>query len=151
GVSRRRAASAWRSRPRRGANRVVGPFGHVQCGTHTVPSMQRLARMIWGTDFDPAVRPLLVAAFFGAVGGSCVWTYTGIWAIKHLGATQAQLSVGFLIGAFVSIASGWLGGHLSDHIGRRSVMLTAWAGQTIVPLALLAVGHHVLVGLAVMV
>ncbi|HEY4348066.1 MAG TPA: MFS transporter [Gaiellaceae bacterium] len=110
--------------------------------------MNRLARLIWGTDFDPAVRPLVLSSFGGTLAGSSVWTFVGIWAIKHLGASQSALSIGFLVGAIASISSGWLGGHVSDHVGRRKVMLVGWAGQVLAPLGLLASGQHVIVGLA---
>ena len=112
--------------------------------------MPRLARLIWGTDFDPAIRPLLLAAFAGTFASSAAFPFLGIWAVKHLGASQVQLSAGFLVGAVTAIASGWLGGHLSDHVGRRRVMLSAWATMAFVPLGLIAAGHHVILGLVVM-
>jgi predicted MFS family arabinose efflux permease len=112
--------------------------------------LHRLARLIWGTDFDPAIRPLLLAAFMGAFAGSAAFPFFGIWAVKHLGASQVQLSIGFLLGAAAAIASGWLGGHLSDHVGRRRIMLSAWTTMAVAPLGLIAVGHHVIPGLAVM-
>jgi predicted MFS family arabinose efflux permease len=112
--------------------------------------MNRVARLIWGTDFDPAVRPFAAASFGGTLTGSSVWVFVGIWAIKHLGASQSALSVGFLISAVVGIASGWIGGHISDHVGRRRVMLCAWAGQTLAPLGMLASGRHVVAGLALL-
>ena len=110
----------------------------------------RLARLIWGTDFDPAIRPLLAVGFTETFAGSALFVFLGIWAIKHLGASQVQLSVAFLLGAVAAIASGWIGGHLSDHIGRRPVMLTAMAAFTVAPLLLVAAGHHVIAGLAAM-
>jgi predicted MFS family arabinose efflux permease len=113
-------------------------------------ALRRLALLVWGTDFDPEIRPLLAAAFFGTVTGSAVWVFLGIWAVERLGASQVELSVGFLFGAVAAFASGWIGGHLSDHVGRRRIMLVAWAGQTVAPLGLVAVGHHVVAGLAVM-
>ena len=112
--------------------------------------MQRLARLIWGTDFDPAVRPLLLVGFCGTLAGSTVWPFLGIWALEDLGASQVELSVAFLLGAAAAIVSGWLGGHLSDYVGRRPVMLGAWIGFAVVPLALVAVDHRVVVGLVVM-
>ena len=112
--------------------------------------MHRLARLIWGTDFDPAIRPLLAVGFCETVAGSAAWPFLGIWALEHLGASQVELSAGFLFGALTAIASGWLGGHLSDYVGRRPVMLVAQAGFVVVPLGLIAVGHRVIVGLAVM-
>jgi predicted MFS family arabinose efflux permease len=112
--------------------------------------LRRLALLLWGTDFDPALRPLLAAGFFETLAGSAAWPFLGVWALEHLGASQVQLSAGFLLGALASIASGWLGGHLSDYIGRRPVMLAAEAGFAAVPLAMTAVGQHVIAGLAVM-
>jgi DHA1 family multidrug resistance protein B-like MFS transporter len=97
--------------------------------------MQRLFRLIWGDDFDPALRPLPAVGFFETLAGSTAWPFLGIWAIDHLGASQVQLSIGFLLGACAAIASGWVGGHLSDHIGRRPVMLVATAGFVATPIA----------------
>src|SRR5439155_21426256 len=111
---------------------------------------RRLALLIWGTDFDPALRPLLAAGFCETLAGSAAWPFLGIWALERLGASQVKLSAGFLLGALASIASGWLGGHLSDYVGRRPVMLAAEVGFMAVPLAMIAVGHQVIAGLAVM-
>jgi predicted MFS family arabinose efflux permease len=111
----------------------------------------RLTRLIWGGDFDPAVRPLAGASFGGTLAGSSVYVFVGIWAIRHLGASQTELSVAFLVSAIAGIAAGSIGGHVSDHVGRRRVMLVGWVGQTLAPLAMLASGHQVLVGLAVVV
>ena len=112
--------------------------------------MHRIFRLIWGTDFDPEIRPLLAVGFTGTVAGSTLFVFLGIWAIKHLGASQVQLSVALLLGAVTAIGAGWLGGHVSDHIGRRPVMLVAAAAFTVSPLLLIGVGHHVVAGLIVL-
>jgi predicted MFS family arabinose efflux permease len=112
--------------------------------------VQRIYRLIWGDDFDPAIRPLLAVGFTETVAGSALFVFLGIWAIKHLGASQTQLSVAFLLGAAASIASGWIGGHLSDLVGRRPVMLTSTTIFTLTPLLLVAVRHHVIAGLIAM-
>ena len=52
----------------------------------------------------------------------------GIWAVKELGATSTQLSYGYLLMAAVGGIVGYGAGHLSDHFGRRRVIL---AGQGI--------------------
>jgi len=101
--------------------------------------VHRLARLIWGTDFDPAIRPLLAVGFCATVASSAALPFLGIWALEHLGASQVELSAGFLLGALTAIASGWLGGHLSDYLGRRPVTLAAQAGFVVVPLGLIAV------------
>jgi predicted MFS family arabinose efflux permease len=109
--------------------------------------VRRLALLIWGTDFEPAMRPLLGVAFTETIAGFLLWPFLGIWALKHLGASQTQLSIAFLVGAVAAVAAGWLGGHLSDYVGRRPVMLVSMTGLIVAPLLLIAAGHHVIAGL----
>jgi hypothetical protein len=58
--------------------------------------------LIWGTDFDPAIRPLLAVGFCETLAGSTAWPFLGVWALEHLGASQVELSVGFLVGALAA-------------------------------------------------
>jgi predicted MFS family arabinose efflux permease len=110
----------------------------------------RLLRLIWGGEVDRALRPVLAVGLAGSIAGGAMYPFLGIWAIKHLGASQTALSIGFLGGALAAGAVGYLGGHLSDHIGRRPLILVGWAGQILGGLGLLLVGHHVVLGLVVM-
>jgi predicted MFS family arabinose efflux permease len=112
--------------------------------------LARLARLIWGGDVSPPLRPVLVVSLAGSAAFSSVWTFLGIWAIDELGATSAQLGFGFLIGAAAATAAGYLGGHLSDYVGRRPLILTDFLAQAGLVLAFVAVGHHVYLGLALM-
>ena len=112
--------------------------------------MRRLARLVWGGDFDPEIRPLLVVGFAETLAGSSIWSFIGIWAIKRLGASQSELAVTFLFGAIAAIAAGWAGGHLSDHVGRRPVILGSAAAFAAAPLGMLAAGRNVPAGLAVL-
>ncbi len=107
----------------------------------------RLFRLVWGDDVDRALRPVLAVSFFGAVAFSAGWSFIGIWAIKELGATTHQLGVGFLFGAIASSIAGYLGGHASDHFGRRPLILLGWSLQALFTLSYILVGHHVIVGL----
>ncbi len=43
--------------------------------------------------------------------------------------------------------AGYAGGHISDHIGRRPVILVGWLGVAAIPVGLFFVGRHVLLGL----
>jgi MFS family permease len=112
--------------------------------------VRRLLRLVFGAEIDRALRPVLAVSFVGGVATSTGFPFLGIYAIKHLGASQGQLSVGFLGSALAAGVAGYIGGHLSDHIGRRPVILVGWVGLTIIPLGFLFVGHHVLVGLVLL-
>jgi MFS family permease len=115
-----------------------------------VPVFGRLFRLIWGDEVERALRPVLGVALAGSIAGSAGWSFLGIWAIDELGASGKQLGAGFLVGAIVAAAAGYLGGHVSDHVGRRPVILFGAAGHTLLGLALLTVGDRVYLGLGVM-
>jgi predicted MFS family arabinose efflux permease len=112
--------------------------------------VRHLLRLIFGAEIDRALRPVLAVSFVGGVATSTGFPFLGIYAIKHLGASHIQLSVGFLASAFAAGIAGYIGGHMSDRIGRRPVILVGWAGLAIIPLGFLFVGHHVFVGLALL-
>ena len=107
----------------------------------------RLFRLIWGADVEPALRPLLAVSFVGTATFSAGWSFVGIWAIQELGATSKQLGVAYLIAAVAGFAAGYLGGHASDYVGRRPMILLGWALLAATFLAYTFVGHHVWLGL----
>jgi len=91
----------------------------------------RAFRVIWGDDVEPALRPLLAVGFAGSLAASTAWTFVGIWAVDELGASSAQLGVYFVLAAVISAGGGYFGGHISDHVGRRPVILAGWAATTV--------------------
>jgi predicted MFS family arabinose efflux permease len=107
----------------------------------------RLFRLIWGADVEPALRPLLAVSFVGSAAFSAGWSFVGIWAIEELGATSKQLGVAYLLAAVAGFAAGYLGGHASDYVGRRPMILLGWALLALTFLLYTFVGHHVLLGL----
>ena len=90
-------------------------------------AFEGLVRLIWGRDLDPALRPVIGVAIGSSVAKATAFTFLGVWAIEQLDATQVELSFGFLGGAIAALAAGYAGGHLSDRVGRRAVLLTASA------------------------
>jgi len=112
--------------------------------------LARLFRLVWGGEVDRALRPVLAVSLAGSIAGSSAYPFLGIWAIKHLGAGQGRLGFSYLIGAVLAGATGYAGGHWSDRIGRRPLILLGWGCQAATPALLLAVGHRVLPGLALL-
>ncbi len=108
----------------------------------------RLFRLVWGDEVDRALRPVLAVSLVESAGFSAAWTFVGIWALQHVGATSRELGVGFLIGAVASAIAGYLGGHASDHVGRRPLILLGWSLQSVVILGYIFVGHHVVLAIA---
>lgn len=94
----------------------------------------RLFRLIWGDSVEPALRPLLLVGFAGSLAGSATWTFMGIWAVAELGAPSSQLGAYFVVAALVSASFGYLGGHVSDRLGRRPVILAGWSLTAVVPI-----------------
>ena len=112
--------------------------------------LARLFRVVWGDDVDPAIRGLLGFSFAETLAFASLWTYTGIWAIDELGASNGQLGFAFVANAIAGAALGYFGGHLSDRLGRKPLMLAGLAGQIALVLAL-AVVDQVLAGLVILV
>ena len=107
----------------------------------------RLYRLVWGEEVDRALRPVLAISFVESMSFSAGWTFVGVWAIEHLGASSKQLGIGFLVAAVAGSVAGYLGGHASDHVGRRPLILLGWGLQSTTLLGLAFAGHHVVLGL----
>ena len=110
----------------------------------------RLFRLVWGGDVDRALRPVLAVTLCGSIAGATAYPFMGIWAIKHLHAPQGELAFTYLVGAVLAGGIGYGGGHLSDHVGRRPMILAGWGLEALVPLLLLAVGTNLYWGLALL-
>ena len=107
--------------------------------------------LIWGAEVDPALRPVLLVTLMGSLAGSSAWNFMGIWAVKELGATSTQLSYGYLLMAAVGGVVGYGAGHLSDHFGRRRVILFGQGILAVYVLLFLTVGGNIWFGLGLMV
>jgi MFS family permease len=100
--------------------------------------VRRLVELIWGDDLDEALRPVLGVTLVSMVAGSATWSFMAIWAIEELDA-KAELPFALLASAVLAMLSGFIGGYLSDRIGRRRVILFGNAIMVGYPILLLAV------------
>ncbi len=99
--------------------------------------VRRLIALVFGDDLDEALRPVLGVTLVGSAAGSATWTFMAIWAIEEVGA-KAELPFALLLGAIFAALSGFIGGYLSDRIGRRRVILFGQAVMVGYPLLLLS-------------
>ncbi len=97
-------------------------------------------RLVWGADLDPPLRPVLAVGLVGSLAGSAGWTFVGIWAIQELGASSLALGAYFVASAIVFAIAGYVGGHLSDHVGRRPLVLVSYGGMAVTVLSYTLVG-----------
>jgi MFS family permease len=109
--------------------------------------IHRLIHLVWGDDLDDALRPVLGVTLVGTAAGSATWSFMAIWAIEELDA-KAELPFALLVGAVFAALSGFVGGYLSDRIGRRRVILFGQAVMVGYPLLLLALSDTKWAGLA---
>jgi predicted MFS family arabinose efflux permease len=109
-----------------------------------------LVRLIWGNEVDRALRPVLAVMLVGSAAFSAGSVFLGIWAVDRLGATSQEVGVAYLGAAVLSIFAGYLGGHASDHLGRRPLILFGWAILAASYLAYAFVGDHKYLGLGLM-
>ena len=100
--------------------------------------VRRLVELIWGDDLDEALRPVLGVTLVSMVAGSATWSFMAIWAIEELDA-KAELPFALLASAVLAMLSGFVGGYLSDRVGRRRVILFGQAIMVGYPILLLAV------------
>ena len=94
----------------------------------------RFFRLIWGDEVQAALRPLLIVGFAGSLAGSTAWTFIGIWAVDELDASSSELGLYFVVAAAISASAGYVGGHISDHLGRRPVILVGWGLTSVIPI-----------------
>jgi MFS family permease len=104
-------------------------------------AVDRVVRVIWGGDVEPALRPVLAVTLASSLAGSTMWSFLAIWAVDELG-QKSLLPFAFGVGAVLSGLSGYLGGWLSDRLGRRAIILFGSGVMVLYPLVLLTVSSQ---------
>jgi MFS family permease len=123
------------------------PAGDPGTSVWQVRVVRRVVQLIWGDDLDDALRPVLGVTLVSTAAGSATWSFVAIWAIEELDA-KAELPFALLASAVLAMLSGFLGGYLSDRVGRRRVILFGSAIMVGYPLLLLSLVDTKWAGLA---
>ena len=121
--------------------------GDPGTSVHRVRVVRRVVQLVWGDDLDDALRPVLGVTLVSSAAASATWSFMAIWAIEELDA-KAELPFALLASAVLAMLSGFIGGYLSDRIGRRRVILFGQAIMVGYPLLLLSVVDTKWAGLA---
>jgi predicted MFS family arabinose efflux permease len=113
----------------------------------TTTVVQRLL----GGRIEPSVRPLVVTVLLGSLARSVMISFTGIWAMTWLLATDRQLGVAYAIAGVTAALAGYGAGTLADRWGARRVLLVGWLSQTLCLTGFALMGRDVAVGLTLIV
>jgi predicted MFS family arabinose efflux permease len=113
----------------------------------TTTVVQRLL----GGRIEPSVRPLVVSVLLGSLARSVLISFTGIWAMTWLLATDRQLGVAYAVAGVTAAFTGYGAGTLADRWGARRVLLAGWLAQTLCLAGFALTGHEVAVGLTLIV
>ncbi len=111
----------------------------------------RLFRLIAGGGIEPELRPLAAVTALASVAFSGFWTFVGVYGLQGLGAGSGVLGLVLGVEACCAGLAGYLGGSLSDRVGRKPFIVLGWTGQAAVCVALALVGRDVAAGLALLV
>jgi MFS family permease len=101
--------------------------------------VNRLLRTVLGGGIDRELVPLIAVSVPSTLGFGAFWVFVGVWATRGLGVAPSSLGTVLLVEATVAAAAGYLGGHLSDRVGRRPVLVWSWVVEAAI-LTTLALG-----------
>lgn len=113
----------------------------------TTTVVQRLL----GGRIERSVRPLVVVVLLGSLARSVLISFTGIWAMTWLLATDRQLGAAYAVAGVVAALAGYGAGVLADRWGGRRVLLLGWLAQTLCLAGFALTGRDVAVGLCLIV
>jgi MFS family permease len=113
--------------------------------------MSRFLRRVLGGGIDRELLPLIAVSVPSTLGFGAFWVFVGVWAVRGLGIRPSTLGAVLLVEATVAAGAGYLGGHLSDLVGRRPVLVWSWTLEAAILATLALADPAPAVGLALLV
>jgi predicted MFS family arabinose efflux permease len=110
----------------------------------------RFSDRLLGGGVDPRIRPVVAVSFTYAVF-STFWVYVGVFAVKGLGASAADVGLVFLLTAPAAALANYLSGAVSDQLGRRGLIIGSFVGSAANMTVLRLVGERFSVAFALIV
>src|SRR5205823_9206724 len=101
----------------------------------------RAFRLIVGGGLEPELRSVAAVTALASIAFSGFWTFVGVFGLKGLGARSGELGIALGVEACAAALSGYVGGALSDRIGRKPLIVFGWSGQAVAVVALALVGR----------
>jgi predicted MFS family arabinose efflux permease len=94
-----------------------------------------------GDDVDPRMASLWTATTLGFAGVFSFLAFFGVFLVRELDRSPSEAGVVLGVGAVAGVAGAFLGGALSDRLGRKPVIVAAAAAQTVAATAFALHGH----------
>lgn len=113
--------------------------------------MTAIARLVGVGRVPRGLHALLLVSGLSGVAFAALFGYVGIWAVQELRAGPAVVGVMFGLDAIGGALGAYVGGRLSDHVGRRAVFGAAMIVESAAILALIGAGHRVPLGIGLVV
>lgn len=95
--------------------------------------------------------PVLRVAFVATVCVSAFYGFIGVWAVTRLHATPGQVGTMLSTNAVLVIGAGYLGGRISDSLGRKPVLVSCLAVQAVLIIGCSLVGERLGWGFALVI
>lgn len=103
--------------------------------------MGRAGRGLFGGTLDRRVAPIVAVSFIYSASVSTFWVYVGIYAVKGLHWPAARVGLLFLASAPAAAIANYLAGRISDHTGRKPLIVGSFFACAATMLLLAWLGH----------
>ncbi len=97
------------------------------------------------------MAPLLGVAFLGTLAFSAFWSFVGIWAASNMHAGATAIGVMYALNAGAAAATAYIGGRVSDKIGRSRTIALALGLESLATLFLATVTRGWVTGMVLVV